>query len=53
MTADYILEDAGDFAYDYSYAKAQSGRLWGLIDENGNWLIPARFLKFMEDGRYM
>lgn len=46
MAIDYIFENASDFAYDYSYARAQSGGLWGMIDKNGNWLIPARFMKF-------
>jgi len=51
MAIDYIFEDARNFSYDYSYAKAQSGGLWGLIDKNGDWLIPARFTQFMAAGR--
>lgn len=50
MAIDYIFENAGDFAYDYSYAKAQTGGLWGFIDKNGNWLIPAYFKQFMANG---
>ena len=40
MAIDYIFENASDFSYDCSYAKVQSGGLWGVIDKSGNWLIP-------------
>lgn len=44
LAIDYIYDAATDFAEDYSYAKAKYNGLWGIIDKDGNWLIPAQFL---------
>lgn len=44
IAIDYIYDAAQDFADDYSYAKVQYEGLWGFIDKDGNWLIPAQFL---------
>jgi len=44
VVIDYIFDDAQPFAADYSYAKVKYNNLWGLIDKDGNWLIPAQYL---------
>ena len=44
IAIDYIYDAAQDFADDYSYAKVQYEGLWGFIDKDGKWLIPAQFL---------
>lgn len=44
----YIYDDAQRFATDYSYAKVQYDGLWGMIDKDGNWLIPAQFMSLGE-----
>lgn len=41
---DCIFDDATTFAEDYSYAQAKYEGLWGIIDSDGNWLIPPKFL---------
>lgn len=41
---DYIFDNTMGFAKDCSYAKVQYNGLWGIIDKDGNWLIPAQFL---------
>ena len=45
IVIEYVYDVAQDFADDYSYAKVQYEGLWGLIDKDGNWLIPAQFLE--------
>lgn len=46
LAIDCIFGNARDFAHDYSYAKVEYEGLWGFIDKDGNWLIPAKFLPF-------
>lgn len=41
---DCIYDEIQDFAEDYSYIKVRYDGLWGIIDKDGNWLIPAQFL---------
>lgn len=41
---DYIFDETQNFADDYSYAKVKYNGLWGVINMNGNWLIPAQFM---------
>lgn len=43
VVIDYQFDMAGHFAFDYSYAKVAYDGLWGMIDKDGNWLIPAKF----------
>lgn len=40
----YIFDGTYGFAEDCSYAKVLYCGLWGIIDKDGNWLIPAQFL---------
>lgn len=46
LAIDRVFDMANTFAHDYSYAKVQYEGLWGFIDKDGNWLIPAKFLSF-------
>lgn len=41
---DYIFDETQNFADDYSYAKVKYNGSWGVIDKDGNWLIPAQFM---------
>lgn len=43
VVIDYIFDEVKSFASDYSYAKVKYEGLWGIIDKDGNWLIPAKF----------
>ena len=43
VVIDYIFDEVESFASDYSYAKVKYEGLWGIIDKDGNWLIPAKF----------
>lgn len=43
VVIDCIYDQVGSFSLDMSYAKVQLNGLWGMIDRDGNWLIPANF----------
>lgn len=45
VVIDCIFEQASDFSYDMGYAKVKSDGKWGMIDRDGNWLIPANYLE--------
>lgn len=44
IALDFIYSFSTGFATDGSFAFAQYEGLWGAIDLEGNWLIPAKFL---------
>lgn len=44
VVIDYMFDETQSFAGDYSYAKVKYNGLWGIIDKDGNWLVPAQFL---------
>ena len=47
MVIDAIYDTGNMFISDMSYARVQYNGLWGMIDQNGNWLIEANFLKLV------
>lgn len=46
LVIDYIFDEVATtgFADDFSYAKVKYDGSWGMIDKDGNWLIPAKFM---------
>ena len=46
MVLEPVYDTAGDFAADMSYAKVCQNQRWGMIDREGNWLIPPKFGQF-------
>lgn len=45
VAIDRAFDQAGAFSSDLSYAKVQIDGKWGVINGNGDWLIPANFLQ--------
>lgn len=46
MIIDHIFDKTKGIAKDSSYAKVSYEGYWGIIDKDGNWLIPPEFLSF-------
>lgn len=44
IVIDYMFDETQGFVEDYSYATVKCDGLWGIIDKDGNWLVPAQFL---------
>ena len=43
VAIDFVYDLSTGFSADGSYAFVQYEGLWGAIDTDGNWLIPAKF----------
>ena len=44
VVIDIVYDKCTGFSSDDSYARAQYKGLWGIIDANGDWIIPAKFV---------